>query len=82
VVRLSLARRVENRGLARGRRHLVIVARRVDELGGRDMEAGGVCVCEGDSGAGKRGHYFLLQGVGTGATGSCRRNRDGLRGRG
>lgn len=81
MVRLSLARRVENRGLAQGHRHLERVERKVDELGGRDMEAGGVCVCEGDSGGGKRGH-FLLQGVGMGAAGRCRRNRDGLRGRG
>lgn len=53
----------------------------VGELGGRDMEAGGVYVCEGDSGGGRRGRS-LLQGVGTGATGRCRRNRDGLRERG
>lgn len=68
-------------GLARGHRHLVRGETIVGELGGRDMEVGGVCVCEGDSGGGKRGR-FLLEGVGTGATGSCLRNRGGLLGRG
>lgn len=68
-------------GLAREHRHLERGEKMVGELGGRDMEAGGVYVCEGDSGGGRRGRS-LLQGVGTGATGRCRRNRDGLRERG
>lgn len=68
-------------GLARGHRRLVRGEMMVGELGARDMEAGGVCVCEGDSGGG-RIRRFLLQGVATRATGSCRRNRDALRERG
>jgi hypothetical protein len=46
-------------GLAWGRRHLVIGEMFVGELVELDMEAGGVCVCEGDSGGGRRGRFLL-----------------------
>lgn len=68
-------------GPAWGHRHSVRGGMRVDESGERDMEAEGVYVCEGDSGGGRSGR-FPLQGVGTGATGSCLRNRDARHERG
>lgn len=68
-------------GPARGHRHSVRGETRAGWFEERDMEAGGVCVCEGDSGGGRSGR-FPLPGVGIGATGSCHRNRDARRERG